>query len=57
MNIGAWNVQAMLELGKLYLLVKELERSKMNLTGLCEVRWSGRGLLPVEEHTVVFSGD
>ena len=44
LNIGKWNVQTMLELGKLCLLVKELERSKMNITGLCEVRWSGQGL-------------
>ena len=40
-RIGTWNVQTMLEMGKLNLLVKELERSQMNITGLVEVRWRG----------------
>ena len=57
LNIGKWNVQTMLELGKLCLLVKELERSKMNITGLCEVRWSGHGLFTVDEHAVLYSGN
>ena len=57
LNIGTWDVQTMIELGELYLLVKELERSKMNITGLCEVRWSGLGLFTVDEHRIVYSGN
>ena len=42
-KVGTWNVQTMMEMGKLDLLLIELERSQMNITGLCEVRWSGEG--------------
>ena len=36
-KVGTWNVQTMMEMGKLDLLLIELERSQMNITGLCEV--------------------
>ena len=29
----------------------------MNITGLCEVRWSGQGLFTAGEQTVVCSGN
>ncbi|GFS02834.1 craniofacial development protein 2-like [Elysia marginata] len=51
MRVGIWNVQTMKEMGKLTLLVNELDR---NITGLCEVRWEGEGSLQVGEHTVVY---
>lgn len=56
-RIGTWNVQTMLEMGKLNLLVKELERSQMNITGLVEVRWRGEGKFSHGDHTIVYSGN
>ena len=46
----------MCTLGKLELLLKELERYNLKVTGLCETRWSGSGVFSREDHTVVYSG-
>ena len=56
-RVGTWNVQTMMELGKLDLLLKELDRSQMNITGLCEVRWSGEGKFRHGDYTIVYSGN
>ena len=37
-HIGTWNVNTMLEAGKLAFLIEELEALNMNITGLCETR-------------------
>ena len=37
--IGTWNVRTMLVVGKLELLVQELEDNQTNFTGLSETRW------------------
>ena len=29
----------------------------MNITGLCETRWSGEGVFEKEGHTIIFSGN
>ncbi|GFR90427.1 craniofacial development protein 2-like [Elysia marginata] len=57
MKVGTWNVQTMMDLGKLQLLVQELDSLGMNVTGLCGVRWNGEGRFNVGEHTVVYSGN
>ena len=57
LNIGTWNVQTMLELGKLHLLCQEIDRLKMDITGLCETRWSGEGRFKIGDKTTFFSGN
>ena len=55
--IGTWNVRTMNELGKLELLLEELERLHLDITWLCETRWKGEGLFkPDKTSTVVYSG-
>ena len=56
LSIGTWNVQTMLELGKLHLLCQEIDRLKMDITGLCETRWSGEGRFRIGDKTTFFSG-
>ena len=42
--MGGWNIRTMKQMGKPYLLVRELRTPDINACGLCEVIWTG------EEH-------
>ena len=55
-TIGTWNIRTMCALGKLELLLKELEGYNLKVTELCETRWSGSGVFSREDHTIVYSG-
>ena len=55
-HIGTWNVQIMLEMGKLHLLINELKHQKLNITGLCECRWRGGGHFSFEDHLIIYNG-
>ena len=55
MHIGKWNVRTM-SLGKLDLLIKELDNINMDLTGLCETRWDGEGHFQHGKHTIIYCG-
>src|SRR6218665_2542659 len=47
----------MLQLGKVHILGNELERNRVNICGLSEVRWKGQGhFTTTEGHTIVYSG-
>ena len=56
MHIGTWNVRTMRGLGKLDLLIKELDNINMDLTGLCETRWDGEGHFQHGKHTIIYCG-
>ena len=43
LRIGTWNVRTMDPLGKLELLLEELDRINLDIVGLCETRWNGEG--------------
>ena len=46
----------MLQLGKVYMLGNELERNRVDICGLSEVRWKGQGhYTTTEGHTIVHS--
>ena len=42
LNIGTWNIRTLNELGKLHLLLLELEQQKIDITGLAETQWKGK---------------
>jgi hypothetical protein len=57
LRLGTWNVRSLLQIGKMHLLGRELERLTVDLCGLCEVGWGGQGhFLTLEGHTVIYSG-
>src|SRR6218665_1368250 len=57
LRIGTWNIQSMLQLGKVYILGNELERNRVDICGLSEVRWKGQGhFTTTEGHTIIYSG-
>ena len=47
----------MLELGKLQLLLQELDTLHIGITGLCEHRWKNDGKFTNGNHTIYFSGN
>ena len=55
-HIGTWNVRTMRGLGKLHLLIDELDNIGMDLTGLCETRWDGEGHFQHGKHTIIYCG-
>ena len=56
LRIGTWNVRTMDPLGKLELLLEELDRINLDIVGLCETRWNGEGeLKPEDDTTIVYS--
>jgi exonuclease III len=54
--IGTWNVRTMLQTGKLENLKREMIRKKLDVVGLCEVRYEGSGEFTSGEFKVIFSG-
>ena len=55
-TIGTWNVQTLMDTGKLHLLIRELEIQNINITGITECRWKGNGHFHHGDHYVIYSG-
>src|SRR5688572_17055070 len=43
LRIGTWNVRSLIQIGKVYMLGKELEINRVDICGLSEIRWQGQG--------------
>jgi exonuclease III len=57
-KVGTWNVRSLIEIGKLEMLEKELEAFNIQLCGLSEVWWKGKGHFTTDAgHKVIFSGE
>lgn len=57
-RIGTWNVRTLLKAASLELLTREMDRCKVQLLGISETRWTGKGHFTSSEgHTVYFSGN
>lgn len=46
----------MFQKGKLENVKKEMERLKLNVLGLSEVRWTGAGSFTTDNFTIFYSG-
>ena len=55
MRIGTWNVRSMLEKGKLENIKREMDRMRVSILGLSEVRWKGRGDFVSDGYRVIYS--
>ena len=57
-RFGTWNVRTMLQTGNLELLIRETHRCKVELLGISEMRWSGKGhFTTTEDYVVYYSGN
>ena len=55
LRISAWNVRTLYQKGKLNNVVHEIERIKIDILGIAEVRWTQKGIFQKDEHTVIYS--
>lgn len=55
-SIGTWNVRSLLMKGKLENVKREMKRYGLNVLGLSEVRWKGRGDFMSDDIRVIYSG-
>ncbi|GFO31383.1 RNA-directed DNA polymerase from mobile element jockey-like [Plakobranchus ocellatus] len=56
MNIATWNTRTLLQKGKLENIKQEVERMKLNILGLSEVRWKGARKITSGGHEIIYSG-
>ena len=57
-RIGTWNVRTLYQTGKLSQVVREFDKYRLDLLGLCETRWTGSDKRSLQSgHTFIFSGN
>ena len=57
MRIATWNIRTSYQSGKLANIEKEVERLKIDIMGIAELRWPGAGEITTgERNKVVYSG-
>jgi len=56
MRFGTWNVRTLLAPGAAKMLVAELQKGRVSIMGLQEVRWPDAGEMSVADHTILWSG-
>ena len=55
-KIGTWNVRTLYQSGRLNQVLKEMLHYKIDILGLCEMRWTGSGKLNSNGISVIYSG-
>ena len=56
LRVGAWNVRTLRKAGKLENLIREMDRKRLDVVGLSEVRWKECGDLMNENVRMIHSG-
>ena len=56
-RIGTWNVRTLIQPGTLEFLTREMDRCHVNILGIAELRWSGKGHFSTDDHTIYYSGN
>jgi exonuclease III len=51
MRFGTWNVRSLYRVGGIKSVVGELEKYKLDLVGVQEVRWEGEGYQTADHYT------
>ncbi|XP_026476325.1 craniofacial development protein 2-like [Ctenocephalides felis] len=55
-ELATWNVRTMMRAGKLENLKREMDKCKVDVVGLSEVRWQGQGKTESDGFTMYYSG-
>ena len=58
LKVATWNVRTLFQNGQFDNVKQEMTRMRINILGMCEVRWTGAGLITSDEYgpTVIYSG-
>jgi exonuclease III len=54
MRFGTWNVRSLCRVGAIKSVVGELEKYKLDLVGVQEVRWEGEGYQTADNYTFLY---
>jgi hypothetical protein len=54
MRFGTWNVRSPCRVGAIKSIVGELEKYKLDLAGVQEVRWEGEGYQTADNYTFFY---
>jgi exonuclease III len=54
MRFGTWNARSLCRLGAMKSVVGELEKYRLDLVGVQEVRWEGEGYQAVDNYTFLY---
>jgi exonuclease III len=54
MRFGIWNVRSLYRIGAIKSVVGELEKYKLDLVGVQEVRWEGEGYQTADNYTLFY---
>lgn len=55
-RLGMWNILTLYRPGGLQVLLSELDKYRLDITAIQEIRWTGHGLLEKKFHTIYYSG-
>ena len=53
--IGTWNVRSMNQ-GKLEVVKQEMARMNINILGISELKWTGKGKFNSDDHYIYYCG-
>ncbi|XP_055866667.1 craniofacial development protein 2-like [Biomphalaria glabrata] len=54
--IGTWNVRTLNQCGKLAQLLREFDSYRLDILGICEMRWTSSGKIINDGKTIIYSG-
>ena len=54
-RIGTWNVRTLFQCGRLDQVLKEMQKYKLDILGLSEVRWTGQGRFTSGQATILYT--
>ena len=54
-NIGTWNVRTLRQAGRLENWTSETDKCEVNVVGLSELQWPGKGEMVLGNYTVFYS--
>ncbi|XP_022194934.2 craniofacial development protein 2-like [Nilaparvata lugens] len=57
MHIETWNVRTLLQAGKLENAKQKMKRNRLDVMGMCEMRWEGNGELVSGDYKLFYSGE
>jgi len=57
MKIATWNVRSMYEMIETEQIIHEMERLRMDILGVSEMRWRGNGKLVMPAHMIYYAGN
>ena len=54
--VATWNVRTLCQYGRLDQVMEEMINYKIDILGLCEMRWTGGGKMKEDGKTLIYSG-